>query len=49
MVSECNYLEINRQLKKQFFHGLNDKDMLGEIIKELIATRCKVCITSSNV
>ena len=23
--TECNYKEINRQLKEQFIHGLNDK------------------------
>ena len=28
---ECNYQEINRKLKEQFIHGLNDMDMLGEI------------------
>ena len=33
--SECNYKKINRQLKGQFIHGLNDNDMSIEIIKEL--------------
>ena len=33
--SECNYKECDRQLKEQFIHGLGDKDMLDEIIKEL--------------
>ena len=32
---ECNYKELDRQLKEQFIHGLNDTDMLGEIIWEL--------------
>ena len=32
---ECNYQEVDRQLKEQFIHRLNDKNMLGEIIKEL--------------
>ena len=32
---ECNYKELDRQLKEQFIHGLNDTEMLGEIIKEL--------------
>ena len=27
--SEYGYKEIDRQLKEQFIHGLNDKDMLG--------------------
>ena len=31
----CNYKELDRQLKKQFFHGLYDTNMLGEIIWEL--------------
>ena len=25
---ECNYQEVDRQLKEQFIHGLNDKYML---------------------
>ena len=33
--SECGYKEIDRQFEEQFIHGLNDKDMLGKIIKEL--------------
>ena len=28
---ERNYQELDRQLKEQFIHGINDKDMLGEI------------------
>ena len=36
---ECNYKEIDRQLKEQFIHGLNDEKMLAEIIREL--TKCK--------
>ena len=31
---ECNYKEIDRQLKEKFIHGLNDNDMLVEIIRE---------------
>ena len=46
---ECNYKEIDRQLKEQFIHGLNDTEMLGEIIKEFT----KICenkeISSENV
>ena len=33
--TECNYTEIDRQLKEQFIHSLNDTDMLSEIIREL--------------
>ena len=36
---ECNYQEVNRQLKELFIHGLNGKCMLEEIIKELTATK----------
>ena len=32
---ECNYQELDRQLKEQFIHSLNDTEMLGEIIWEL--------------
>ena len=46
---ECNYQEVNRQLKKQFIHGLNDKCMLIEIIKELTAARNDDHITSGDV
>ena len=49
MAAECNYQELDRQLKEQFIHGLNDKDMLGEIIKELTASRNNDHITSDNV
>ena len=30
--AECNYRELDRQIKEQFIHGLNDKLMLDEII-----------------
>ena len=33
--SKCNYKECDRQMKEQFIHGLVNKDMLDEIIKEL--------------
>ena len=36
-VAECNYKEIDRQLKEQFVHGLNDKTMLEEVIRKLTA------------
>ena len=32
---ECNYKEVDRQLKEQFIHGLNESEMLTEIIREL--------------
>ena len=36
---DCNYQEVDRQLKEQFIHGLNDIYMLEEIIKELTVTK----------
>ena len=46
---ECNYQEIDRQLKEQFIYGLNDKHILEEIIKELIATSNDDHITCGGV
>ena len=46
---ECNYQEVDRQLKEQFIHGLNDKYMLEEIIKELMAIKNNDHITSGGV
>ena len=46
---ECNYREVDRQLKEQFIHGLNDRCMLEEIIKELTATNKDEQITSEGV
>ena len=46
---EYNYQEVHRQLKEQFIHGLNDKCMLEEIIKEPTATRSDDCIMSGGV
>ena len=48
-VVECNYQEVNRQLKEQFIHRLNDKYMLEEIIKELTTTKDDDHITSGVV
>ena len=46
---ECNYREVDRQLKEQFIHGLNDRCMLEEIIKELTATNDDVQNTSEGI
>ena len=46
---ECNYQEVDRQPKKQFIHSLNDKYMLEEIMKELMATKNSDHITSGGV
>ena len=34
-VAECNYKEIDRQLKEQFIHGLNNKAMLDEAVRDV--------------
>ena len=46
---ECNYQEVDRQLKEQYIHGLKYKCMLEEIIKELTATKNDDCITIGGV
>ena len=46
---ECNYQEVDRQLKEQFIHSLNNKHMLEEIIKELTVTKNGDHITSGGV
>ena len=46
---ECNYREVDRQLKEQFIHGLNDKDILEKIIKEITAAKDDDQITSEGV
>ena len=46
---ECNYQEVDEQLKKQFIHHLNDTNMLEDIIKELMTVRGDDQITSGNV
>ena len=35
---QCKYKELDRQLKEQFIHCLNDDEMLVEVIREL--TKC---------
>ena len=35
VVLECNYKELDHQLKEQFIHGLNDQMMLDRVIREL--------------
>ena len=46
---ECNYQEPDRKLKDPFIHQLNDKEMLGEIIKELTTTKRNNTIASENI
>ena len=49
MAVECTYQQVDRQLKEQFIHGLNDKYMIEEIIKELMATKNDDHNTSGGV
>ena len=46
---KCNYQEMDRQLKEQFIDGLNDKYMLEEIIKELMAIANDDHVTSGDM
>ena len=48
-VAECNYKEIDQQLKEQFIHGLNDKIILEEVIRELTARNNDEQTTSKGV
>ena len=48
-VVECTYREVGKQLKKQFIHGLNDNDMLTEIIREVTKAEESTDITSKQV
>ena len=47
--AECRFKEIDRQLKEQFIHGLNDESMLDEIIRELTSRNGNVQTTSEDV
>ena len=47
--TECNYREIDQQLKEQFIHWLNDKVMLDEVIRELTAKSNDEQTTSEGV
>ena len=44
---ECDYRKVDRQLKEQFVHRLNDNYTLAEIIKELVEKSAD--ITSEKV
>ena len=46
---EGNYKVIDRQLKEQFIHGLNDNDMLVEIIRGLSKAEKSTAVTSEQV
>ena len=46
---ESKYREVDRQLKEQFLHRLNDYDMLAEIIRELTKAKESADTTSEQV
>ena len=46
---ECNYKEVDRQLKEQFIHGMNDRVLLDEIVRELMAKNNSEQINSEDV
>ena len=46
---ECKYKEVDRQLKEQFIHGLNDDEKLVEVIRELRKCGKDVPIPSETV
>ena len=48
-VVECNYKEVDGQLKEQSIHRLNDNDMLAEIIRELAKAKESADKTSEQV
>ena len=47
--AEYGYKEIDRQLKEQFIHRLNDKVMLDEIIRELTSKTSSQQMTGKDV
>ena len=49
VAAECGYKEVDRQLKEQFIHGLNDKIMFDEIIRELTSRTSNVQTTREDV
>ena len=49
MVAECNYKEIGCWLKEHFIHGLNDKTMLDEVIREVTTKSINDQMTSEDV
>ena len=47
--AECNYKEHDGHLKDQFINGINDEEIMQEIIKELMAKRNMSEIDSEQV
>ena len=49
VTAECNYKELDLQLKEQFIHGLNDKTMLDKVIRELTTKGSNDQTTSEDI
>ena len=49
VVVECNYKEIDYQLKEQLIHELKDKMMLDKVIRELTTKSSNDQMTSEDV
>ena len=47
--NECKYTERDRRLKEQFINGINDDEMVTEIIHELITVSKTGEITNEQV
>ena len=45
---ECIYKEVDRQLKEQFIHGLNDSAMITDIIREFTKSAENMMIHSEH-
>ena len=48
-VKECNYQELDRWVKEQFIHDINDDSMLIEINSELKLMKNKSKVTNNLV
>ena len=48
-MAECNYKEIDCQLKEQFIHGLNDKMVVDKVIRELTTKSSSDQMTSEDM
>ena len=49
VAGECNHKEIEHQLEEQFIHGLNNKNMLDKVIRELTTKSINDQMTNEDV
>ena len=47
--TDCKYQEDDRRFKEQFINGMNDKTVISEIIKEFVAIKNTIEVTSEQV